>query len=227
MSGQNTYDSSPESSRGGVIIPRLTMGFVFLASTISLAAIASQWLENRQLRQKMIAMQESVAQAALRQEEQVRADREQSAAYIAKVNAWITSMNERLSQMNAVAVRAEHNVEQARWARDAQSIVSVYAAGLAAGTAWQGASRDELVADVRRGRAPTAGPFEGRVFRVPGSEKPVAAEVYLYIGLEPEGTLFYDKTGGQNPGPGPKSMPAAASASRSMMIPPMPLLPEG
>jgi len=81
--------------------------------------------------------------------------------------------------------------------RNGQSIVSMFAAGQAAGVAWAGATRNALVGSVISGQAPTDGAFTGKTFRVPNITGAELTATYPYVGKDSDGNLFYDRTGGQ------------------------------
>jgi hypothetical protein len=81
--------------------------------------------------------------------------------------------------------------------RNAQSVVSVYQSGYAAGVEWTGATRNAKIESVIVGQAPTNGTFAGKTFRVPNLRGPDKTACYRYIGSDASGDLFYDKTGGQ------------------------------
>jgi prepilin-type N-terminal cleavage/methylation domain-containing protein len=81
--------------------------------------------------------------------------------------------------------------------RNAQSIVSLYEAGSAAGVAWTGGNRNQKVAAVVAGDTPQNGIFAGKSFRVPNLSPQDQAGAYRYIGYDSNGDLFYDKAGGQ------------------------------
>jgi hypothetical protein len=68
------------------------------------------------------------------------------------------------SEGRAVSAQSSAN-ESAAAKRSAQSIASIYAAGQAAGVEWQASNVDEAVNCVLQGKAPTQGPFKGRVFK--------------------------------------------------------------
>ena len=90
------------------------------------------------------------------------------------------------------------SAKDARNQRNAQSIVSMYQSGAAAGVSWTGATRNLKVDSVITGEAPTDGAFAGKSFKVPnvtGSDK---TDTYKYIGMDTNGDLFYDKSGGQS-----------------------------
>jgi type IV pilus assembly protein PilA len=81
--------------------------------------------------------------------------------------------------------------------RNAQSIVSMYQAGAAAGIVWGGADRNAQVAAVITGASPTDGAFSGKTFKVPNMTDTDKTGAYPYIGVDASGDLFYDKAGGQ------------------------------
>ncbi len=82
--------------------------------------------------------------------------------------------------------------------RNAQSIVSMFAAGQAAGVTWAGATRNALVASTISGQSPTDGPFVGKTFRVPNISSTDLAVSYKYVGRDSDGNLFYDRSGSQS-----------------------------
>ncbi len=80
--------------------------------------------------------------------------------------------------------------------RNAQSIVSLYQYGAAAGIAWNGADRNAKVQSVVAGAKPLDGAFADKVFKLPGISTEDQQAAYKYIGFD--GTdLYYDKAGGQ------------------------------
>lgn len=81
--------------------------------------------------------------------------------------------------------------------RNGQSIVSMFAAGQAAGVTWAGATRNALVGSVISGQAPTDGAFSGKTFRVPNITGTELTATYPYIGIDGDGNLFYDRAGSQ------------------------------
>ena len=82
--------------------------------------------------------------------------------------------------------------------RNAQSIVSMYQAGAAAGVAWGGTDRNSQVTAVVTGAFPSDGAFANKTFKVPNMSTDDQKAAYPYIGLETGTTdLFYDKSGGQ------------------------------
>lgn len=81
--------------------------------------------------------------------------------------------------------------------RNGQSIVSMFAAGQAAGVSWTGATRNALVGSVIGGQAPTDGAFAGKTFRVPNITGTELTSTYPYVGIDGDGNLFYDREGGQ------------------------------
>ncbi len=82
--------------------------------------------------------------------------------------------------------------------RNAQSIVSMYQAGAAAGVAWAGTNRNTQVAAVITGAFPLDGAFANKTFKVPNISNSDKIACYPYIGIETGTTdLFYDKAGAQ------------------------------
>ncbi len=82
--------------------------------------------------------------------------------------------------------------------RNAQSIVSMYQAGSAAGVIWTGSDRNSKIGAVVGGQSPTSGAFSGKSFKVPNLSTTDQANSYIYIGYDTSGDLFYDKSGGQS-----------------------------
>jgi type IV pilus assembly protein PilA len=87
------------------------------------------------------------------------------------------------------------SAKDARNQRNAQSVVSMYQSCAAAGVVWDGSTRNAKVDAVITGQAPTDGAFAGKSFKVPNLSN--KDETYKYIGIDPNGDLFYDKAGGQ------------------------------
>lgn len=85
----------------------------------------------------------------------------------------------------------------ASYQRNAQSIVSTFQAGQAAGLLWTGATRNALVAKVVSGQAPADGAFLNKTFKVPSIALADQVLSYTYIGMDADGNLFYDKAGAQ------------------------------
>jgi prepilin-type N-terminal cleavage/methylation domain-containing protein len=79
----------------------------------------------------------------------------------------------------------------ARDQRNAQSVASVFAAGSAAGVAWDTASADAAVAEVVAGKAPTDGAFTGKVFRVPNLSGADLTAAKAHLTISPDGQLVY------------------------------------
>lgn len=82
--------------------------------------------------------------------------------------------------------------------RNAQSIVSLYQYGTAAGIAWSGADRNTKVASVITGATPSDGAFAGKSFKLPNLSDADKVAAYPYIGVDGSGDLYYDKAGGQS-----------------------------
>ena len=91
------------------------------------------------------------------------------------------------------------SAKDAKNQRNAQSIVSVYQAAAAAGAAFTTSTRNGLVGEVITGVSPTDGAFSGKKFVVPNvAAGDLTDGAYKYIKLESDGSLGYDKTGGQS-----------------------------
>jgi type IV pilus assembly protein PilA len=89
------------------------------------------------------------------------------------------------------------SAKEARDRRNAQSIVSVYGTGAAAGITWRGRSRNAKINSVVRGAAPADGAFAGKSFKVPSLSTSDRRECHRYIGIDARGDLVYDSTGSQ------------------------------
>ena len=82
--------------------------------------------------------------------------------------------------------------------RNAQSIVSTFTAGQAAGVTWVITSRNNCIADVVAGElAPVGSSFAGQKFKVPSVTGADLIGTYKYIGIDSNNNLFYDKSGNQ------------------------------
>ena len=90
------------------------------------------------------------------------------------------------------------SAKDARNQRNAQSIVSMYQSGAAAGVVWTGGTRNAKIDSVITGQAPTDGAFSGKSFKVPNLSGTDKTDCYKYIGYDANGDLFYDKSGGQS-----------------------------
>jgi len=82
--------------------------------------------------------------------------------------------------------------------RNAQHLVDIYVSGSAAGVTWPGSSRNEKIAAVVTGAAPTDGPFTGKTFQVPNLSGTILTDAYPFIGQDSNGDLFYDMAGQQS-----------------------------
>jgi prepilin-type N-terminal cleavage/methylation domain-containing protein len=89
------------------------------------------------------------------------------------------------------------SAREQRERRVAQSIVTVYQSGFAAGVAWNGSTRNAKVDAVISGQAPSEGAFSGKFFKVPATAEKDMAGAFKYIGCDSNGDLFYDKSGEQ------------------------------
>ena len=87
--------------------------------------------------------------------------------------------------------------KEARERQAAQSIVSVYQSGFAAGVAWNASTRSAKIDAVISGQAATDGAFSGKFFAAPGGVEKVKAGAFKYIGCDANGDLYYDSTGNQ------------------------------
>lgn len=65
--------------------------------------------------------------------------------------------------------------------RNAQNIISVYQAGIAAGIDWKAASETDLVTKVVKGDKVAAGAFKDKVFQVPGLNAAEQTAAVAYI----------------------------------------------
>lgn len=98
-----------------------------------------------------------------------------------------------IPQLSNIGSSAKTAVNQ----RNAQSIVSTYLNGAAAGATWSGTSRNTKIQAVIAGTSPTDGVFQGKTFQLPNVSAADQQAAYPYIGYDTNGDLFYDKTGGQ------------------------------
>ena len=85
----------------------------------------------------------------------------------------------------------------ATYQRNAQSIVSTFQSGQAAGVAWDTSQvRDTIIAAVVSGLAPTSGPYSGKTFKVPYMSATDITNAKAYIVKDTDGSLVYDAAGG-------------------------------
>jgi prepilin-type N-terminal cleavage/methylation domain-containing protein len=96
-----------------------------------------------------------------------------------------------IGSINAAATTAKNQ-------RNAQSVVSIFTGGAAAGVVWTTTTRDAAVASVIAGGSPTTGAFAGKNFSVPEITGADITGLYPYVGQSADGSLFYDKTGSQS-----------------------------
>lgn len=83
--------------------------------------------------------------------------------------------------------------------RNAQSIISAYTTGAAAGVAWPTGDVATQVAAVVAGQKPPTGIFSTREFRAEIAADQVS-NTYPFIGARVTGELFFDSKGTQDPG---------------------------
>jgi type IV pilus assembly protein PilA len=104
--------------------------------------------------------------------------------------------------MAAVAIPSLSNVsgsaQLASCQRNAQHVVSIYAAGATAGVSWPGTTRNGKIASVVTGGSPTSGVFITKIFRVPDLTGTDLTGTYPFIGFDANGDLFYDMAGHQS-----------------------------
>ena len=91
------------------------------------------------------------------------------------------------------------SADTAKDQRNAQDLVTIYNSGATVGVLWAGATRNDKIADVIAGRSPATGTFVGEVFALPAITGTDLTGMYKYIGVNSEGNLTYDPTGGQTP----------------------------
>lgn len=99
-----------------------------------------------------------------------------------------------IPSISSVSASARTAVAQ----RNAQSVVSMFSAGQAAGVTWTGTTRNDLVGSVIAGQAPTDGAFVGKKFRVPSITGADLSAANKYIGKDSDGNLYYDRSGSQS-----------------------------
>lgn len=77
------------------------------------------------------------------------------------------------------------SARESTYQRNAQSVASVFNAGVAAGVDWAATDEEDAVSKVSAGNSPTAGPFAGNNFVVPldnaSSEDITAIAAYLTL----------------------------------------------
>lgn len=78
--------------------------------------------------------------------------------------------------------------------RNAQNIVSVYQAGIAAGIDWKASSNTDLVSKVVTGEKVPEGAFKDKVFQVPGLSPTEQGKAAVYIKKDDKTNVYgYDK----------------------------------
>jgi hypothetical protein len=82
--------------------------------------------------------------------------------------------------------------------RHAQRIVQTYLVGQTAGVPWPEGSLQAKIDAVVTGRLPDSGVFINRLFRVVVPEEKID-DTYAFIGVHPNGLLFFDPKGSQKP----------------------------
>jgi len=82
--------------------------------------------------------------------------------------------------------------------RNAQSILFAYSTGMAARVDWPPGSVAGVAKAVVDGRKPKDGPYAGHLFQAPMKVEDVR-RTFRYLGRRPDGELFFDPTGGQDP----------------------------
>ncbi|WP_395719316.1 type II secretion system protein [Prosthecobacter sp.] len=99
---------------------------------------------------------------------------------------------------SVIVLRMEAEQQRQRDKRHAQAIVQSYSLGSAARVPWPPGNVATVVAAVVEGRKPREGAFAHRLF-VAAMSAADARRTYRYLGRRPDGTLFYDPTGAQDP----------------------------
>ena len=212
----------------------------YVACIVALAAISSQWWENRQLREelRLTSLLQSKAlhkQAEVIEEMQSRRHEERrlieqscrtQVRWAAEMRDAFASLNETQGQSQIKAQQLSEERRFNQW--NAQSIVSIFNSAASAGVNWKGKSRDKLVEEVLVGMSPATGPFAGKTFRVPNFTLEEAFLCTPFIALDADKGLVYDQSGGQPP-PDPDSSLASQAARKTAvqssahsLFPPMP-----
>ncbi len=127
-------------------------------------------------------------------------------------------MNHFAARINARVGSVKQNAQQAIDQRNAQSLVSMYQAGQAAGIEWTGVTKEAKIQAVVMGGSPTSGPFTGKTFQVPNLSSSAQAGAAKYIGLM-EGDLAYVR-------PQPSPTEASGADDKEPEFPSMPKLPD-
>lgn len=74
---------------------------------------------------------------------------------------------------------------------NAQTILSIYEAGMAAGVEWKGKTLEEKIQSLLAGASPKEGPFAGQTFQLPELTPGQIFAATKYIGIDNEGVLLY------------------------------------
>lgn len=88
--------------------------------------------------------------------------------------------------------------KQAMYQHNAQCVVSVYRSGAGVGVMWNGKTRKDRIDAVCNGQAPAEGAYSGRRFGMTNFTSEDRTGVSKYIGMDANGDLFYDVSGGQS-----------------------------
>ena len=96
----------------------------------------------------------------------------------------------------AVRVGAEERRREDK--RNAQVVMWSYSLGVAARVPWPMGDVATVAAAMMEGRTPREGAFADRVFLAPLPREQVR-RTFRYLGRQPDGGLFFDPTGGQDP----------------------------
>ncbi len=95
-----------------------------------------------------------------------------------------------IPNMSSTATRVADTQDKAL----AQLIVATNQWGHIAGVEWEGKTKQEIIADMIKGRAPTSGQLKGKDFGISDhAEKALAPEVLDLIELTPDGQMSISK----------------------------------
>jgi len=98
--------------------------------------------------------------------------------------------------VTVVRLSAEERLREDK--RNAQAILQSYSVGVAARVPWPKGDVATVAAAMMEGRTPREGAFADRVFLAPLLREQVR-RTFRYLGRRPDGGLYFDPTGGQDP----------------------------
>ena len=146
---------------------------------------------------------------------EIKKAQEKDRAYIKDLNKWIDGINHFAGQMNAKIGSIKKSTQQAIDQRNAQNLVAMHQAGLAAGVTWTGATKEARIQSVVTGGTPVSGAFAGKTFKVPDLTLTAQVSASKFIELTDDGLAYVRPP-----------EPAVAEAEEPLAFPEMPKLPE-